>query len=189
MTSHTLAIPKARPIAIPIMLRVTIRSRLVARNGIGSEISLAARAPLIEPMASPVASAPPWPACPRTIPTTAERTAAPAQTSAALRTRRRAFAVGAGRGDVPSEITAPNTAFLGLSNQGNDINWTSRDDPARSDVRSELGHRDITREGDPDHQADQHAERARMQEVVDAGTPRIKGTIIAAAINMPMPES
>ena len=117
---------------MPIVLNVMIRSRLVARNGIGSAINRAASAPLIDPIASPVASAPPGPACPRTIPTTAAITAAPAQTIAALRTRRSAFADGAGRGDVPSEITSTTTAFLGLSNQGNDINWTSRHGPAIS---------------------------------------------------------
>src|ERR1022692_757853 len=129
-TSHTLPSPKASPMATPIMLRVTIRSRLVARNGIGSAIKRAASAPLIEPMARPVASAPPGPAWPRTIPTTAAMTAAPAQKIAALRTRRSAFSDGAGRGEVPSEITSITTALLGLSNQGNDINWTLGQGPA-----------------------------------------------------------
>ena len=49
---------------MPIRLSVMIRSRLVARNGMGRAISFAAIAPLMEPMASPVASAPPvagWP--------------------------------------------------------------------------------------------------------------------------------
>ena len=44
---------------MPIRLRVMMRSRLVARNGMGSAINFAAIAPLIEPMARPVASAPP----------------------------------------------------------------------------------------------------------------------------------
>src|ERR1035437_9189263 len=128
-TSQTLPSPKASPMATPIMLRVMIRSRLVASKGIGSAIRRAASAPLIEPMARPVASAPPGPACPRTIPTTAAMTAAPAQKIAALRTRRSAFSDGAGRGEVPSEITSITTALLGLSNQGNDINWTLRQGP------------------------------------------------------------
>ena len=180
-----LATPKARPIAMPIMLSVMMRSRLVARNGIGQRDQLGRHRPVDASRWQA-----PWRARPRTRD---GRATMPDQRRDHRRTGadKRGVSHEAQRicgGCSGVEKRLPRSPLLplpslGLSNQGNDINWASRHDPAlASDVAPELGECGVAGGGDPDQQADQHAERAACAGSASTATPSSSGTISATAM-------